>query len=291
MVNHKIAKYFEWIKRFALEKPVIFSILVFLTAGLVTEIPLKGVLLPFAGSSTAARFLEGIILQVGAGLILVGIIAKLGLHSQAGFTPPRQWRALWLVWPLLGVAVLNLSPLLDGSLVIDTTHPGLIVLYICLVLSIGFFEETLGRGLVLSVILQKWGTTRQGIYRAVFVSSAIFGIAHIFNLCAGRLPFLANLTQLVYSFFFGVIFAACLLRNNAIWPVMMMHAAIDFGGDMLREISVGGGSQVAVVTNSTIGEAAVSILVTLPLLLYGIFILRKVTPLTDACTTGEDIRH
>jgi len=289
MVNNKAVRRIEWIKRFALEKPVVFSILVFLTAGLVTEIPLSGILLPLAGSSIAARFLEGIILQVGVGLILVDGIVKLGLRTQAGFTLPRQWRALWLVWPLAGIAVLNLSPLLDGSLTIDTSRPGLIALYICLVLSIGFLEETLGRGLILSVILRKWGTTRQGIYRAMFVSGAIFGIFHIFNLCVGRLPFLANMTQIIYSFFFGVIFAACLLRNNAIWPVIIMHAAIDFGGDMLRDISIGDVAQTAAVTNSTFGEAAISILITLPLLLYGIFILRKVTSLTDAGNMGEDI--
>jgi membrane protease YdiL (CAAX protease family) len=266
----------EWMKRFAYGKPVLFSILIFLVAGLLTEIPLKGIFSPLVGYPDA-KFFEGIIEQILVGLILVGLIVKLGLFKKAGFTPLNKWKALWLIWPLVVIAFINISSLIDGTLIINTSHPGLIILYTCLVLSTGFFEETLGRGLILSVMLQKWGNTRQGIYLAVFVSSAIFGVAHIFNLVFNRLPLLASLTQIVYTFFFGVIFAACFLRNNSIWPVIIIHAAIDFGGDMLREITVGGGSQIP-VTNSTFMEVISTLIVTLLLFLYGIFILRKVIP-------------
>jgi len=110
----------------------------------------------------------------------------------------------------------------------------------------------------------------------VLVSSAIFGLAHLFNLALGRQTLLAGLTQVVYSFFFGVAFAACFLRNRSIWPAIVMHAAVDLGGSLLQTIAVGGG-QPAVV-NGTIVEAASTIAITLFLFLYGLFILRKVTP-------------
>jgi membrane protease YdiL (CAAX protease family) len=83
------------------------------------------------------------------------------------------------------------------------------------------------------------------------------------------------MTQIIYSVFFGVIFAACFLRNNAIWPVMLMHAAVDFGGG-LRHIAVEG-SQIA-VANNTPAQAIDALIITLPLFLYGLFILRKVAP-------------
>ncbi|MBN1935090.1 MAG: CPBP family intramembrane metalloprotease [Anaerolineae bacterium] len=263
------------VKRLASDRPMLFSLLVMPAAILLTEIPLHGILLPLL-DDPGARFLEGIIEQTLVGLVLVWLLVKLDLFEKARFTSPRQWKALWLMWPLVIITLLNFSSLIEGKLAIDTSRPGRIALYTCLALSIGFFEEVLGRGVILTVMLRKWGHTRRGIYQAVLVSSALFGVAHIINLIIGRLPLLANLTQVVYAFFFAVIFAACVLRNNSIWPMAVMHAAFDFGGK-LREIAIGGGSQIA-VTNSTVQEAASTIIITLFLFLYGIFILRKVAP-------------
>jgi hypothetical protein len=58
--------------------------------------------------------------------------------------------------------------------------------------------------------------------------------------------------------------------------VIIMHAMVDFGGG-LRHLAVRGGSQTA-VANSTVANAVATLIVTLPLLLYGLFILRKVSP-------------
>ena len=55
-----------------------------------------------------------------------------------------------------------------------------------------------------------------------------------------------------------------------------VHAAIDSGGG-LRHISVGGGVEAA-VANNTAAAALSTLFVSLPLLLYGLFILRKVVP-------------
>jgi membrane protease YdiL (CAAX protease family) len=172
--------------------------------------------------------------------------------------------------------LLNLDSVISGSLVIDTSRPGLIVLYIFRNLAIGFFEEVMARSIVLVVMLQKWGDSRRGVYRAVLVSSILFGVAHIFNFLAGRLPILPSLTQVTYSFVFGVAFSACFLRNNSIWPIMIMHALIDMAGG-LRHISVGGASQ-APVANSTMAQVVTTLVICVPLLLYGLFILRKVEP-------------
>jgi membrane protease YdiL (CAAX protease family) len=264
----------QWLKRFAFDKPVVFSILVILVAGLLTEIPFDAALASVVGDPDA-EFFKVLIGHTGTGLLLVGLLLKLDMFKRAGFTRPSQWKAVWLVWPLGVMALLFASSLFDGSLTIDSSRPGLLVLYIAVNLAIGFCEEVLGRGVVLSVMLQKWGHTRRGIYQAVLVSSALFGVSHIFNLITGRQPLLADLTQIIYSVFFGVIFAACFLRNNAIWPVMLMHAAVDFGGS-LRHIAVEG-SQIA-VANNTPTQAISALIITLPLFLYGLFVLRKVAP-------------
>lgn len=276
MLQMKKLARLTWMQQLAADRPVLFSLLVILVSCLLTEIPLDPILLPLVGNP-AARFLQGIVEQCLVGLALVWLLARLGLLGAARFTPPSQWRALWLGWPLALLTLLNLSSLFGGSLAIDTSRPGLIVLYVCFLFSIGFFEEVMGRGVVLQAMLRKWGSTRRGIYVAVLASSALFGVAHLVNLATGRLPLLACLTQIAYSLCFGVIFAACVLRNNSIWPMIVMHAAFDFGGSRLRDIAVGGGGPVT-VANNTAPEALTAIAITLPLLVYGLFILRKVAP-------------
>ncbi|MBN1579477.1 MAG: CPBP family intramembrane metalloprotease [Anaerolineae bacterium] len=276
------------LEQFAFGWPVMFSILVILAAGLLTEIPLDTVLEPLVGNPVA-EFWKVLIEHTLTGLILVRLLHKLGLFKRAGFTPLGQWKAVWLVWPLLVFALLNLDSLIDGSLVIDWSRPGLIALYMCMNLAIGFCEEVMGRGVVLLAMLGKWGRTRRGIYRAVIVSGLLFGIGHIFNLLTGRLTPLASLTQIGFSVFFGVAFAACFLRNNAIWPVVIVHALIDIAGG-LRHIAVGGAAQAAVANNTAI-QAVTALLITLPLFLYGLFILRKVSPPKRQDATGSASRN
>jgi membrane protease YdiL (CAAX protease family) len=265
----------KWLKRFAFTRPIIFSSLVILVAGVLTELPLDRVFAPWVGYP-AAEFLKVIIEHTLLGLILVVLLVKMGLFKEARFTHPSQWKALWLVWPLGILTLLNLDSLISGSLVIDTSQPTLIVLYTGVAFSVGFSEEVMGRGVVLNAMLQKWGQTRRGIYLAVLVSSALFGAAHLFNLITGRLLLLANLTQIGYSFAFGVVFAACFLRNNSIWPIIILHAAVDFAGG-LRHIALDGDTPIP-IANNTMSDAIISLIISLPLIMYGLFILRKVTP-------------
>jgi hypothetical protein len=58
--------------------------------------------------------------------------------------------------------------------------------------------------------------------------------------------------------------------------MIVLHAAVDWAAT-LREISVGGGLRTEVPVMS-LESAVVSILITLPLLIYGLIILRKVEP-------------
>jgi membrane protease YdiL (CAAX protease family) len=159
---------------------------------------------------------------------------------------------------------------------VDTSRPGLIILFVFTNLAIGFAEEVIARGVVLNLLLRKWGHDRQGIYLAVIVSALLFGISHLFNLFTGHLPERANLTQIGYSIAFGVAFAACFLRNNTIWPVIIMHTALDFPGG-LRHISVAGSDQIP-AANNTLEAALLSLMISVLLRLYGLFILRKVEP-------------
>lgn len=258
--------------------PLIFTTVIMILATILTEIHAEEWLKEYMDYQTAC-YLTGIVEQGAVSIFLVILISQLGLLKEAGFTRPSQWKQIWLVWPILVLSLLNggTSPF-DGTLTIDASRPLLIVLFVLLYLAVGFVEEILFRGVILTLLVQKWGRTRRGIYLAVIVSSVLFSLLHIINFIMGRYTLLAVLTQTGFALFFGVFFGACLLRTNSIWPIIFTHALFDACGN-LEDNSVGAVFTRAHTTNPQ--GAITALLLTLPLLFYGLIILRKVKPHTS----------
>ena len=266
------------VQTLAFQYPVIFSFIIMTLGIVLTEIHLENYLKSYIDFQSAS-YLTGIFEQGLCSIILAALISGLGLLKSAGFTRPKEWKQLWLIWPVIVLSILNGWSLFTGTIVIDTSKPTLILLFMLLYLSTGFFEEFLFRGVVTTVMLQKWGGTRKGIYLAVIVSSGLFGVLHIINFFMNRFTLLANFTQTIYALFFGVFFAACLLRHNSIWPVVGAHAIFDICGNFNEIAFVGNFGQIH---QTTWNEAFATVIITLPLFIYGLFILRKVKPSTQS---------
>ncbi|GAP22619.1 CPBP family intramembrane glutamic endopeptidase [Leptolinea tardivitalis] len=265
------------IKLFMNRFPLIFCLVVMSIATALTELPLEGLFTPALGLQKAS-YLSGALQQGIVSLLLFVFIAQLGLLTEGGFTRPSKWKAVWLIWPLLIYSVLNGSEMIGGPLKSNLTDGSLIALYVLLYISVGTIEEFLFRGLLLPVMLRKWGSTRKGIFLAVIISSAVFGLVHIINLLAGRRDLLTTGTQILYGTFFGVFFAALMLRTNSIWPAVFGHFLFDLCGN-LTELSVGWVFTRKEPT-TTVNGALITLAVLLPLLLIGLFYLRKVEPKT-----------
>jgi membrane protease YdiL (CAAX protease family) len=226
----------------------------------------------------SASYLVGIVEQGGVSILLVLLLKKLGIIEAAGFTKPSQWKQIWLIWPILVYTILNgATAPFDGTLTIDTSKPYLILLFVLIYLSVGFFEEILFRSFTLSILLRKWGSSRKQIYWVVLLSNLLFGSLHVVNLIMGRRTLLSTGAQIIYGTFFGVFFAACFLRNKSIWPVIITHALFDLCGNFTN-IAVGSHT-FGQINNLTLQDALINSLITLPLLIYGLIILRKVKPL------------
>ena len=256
--------------------PAAVSVVLFGVFTILSEINLEGVLTPFMGFQKAS-YLSGTLVQGGVSVLMVLLIARLGMLREAGFTSPAQWKSLWLIWPVFVFSLLNGGlELIDGTYQINWADGGLIALFVLLYASVGFIEEILFRGLVLPLMLRQWGTSRKGIIKAVIISSAIFGLAHLINLVMGRRDLLTTGAQIVYGTFFGVFFAACFLRNKSIWPVIFGHFLFDLCGNF-NDITVGHVFS-RVEPTTTVQGALVTIGILLPFFLYGLFLLRKAEP-------------
>ena len=260
------------IRKIAYEKPVIFSIITMILTIGITFIPLYSL---FTGILTeqAADYASGFLEQMLVSVVLIILLSKMQLLKPAGFHFHVQ--QLWIIWPTILIIVLNLLSIIDGTIVIDTNKKVTIVLYILVYLSTGVFEETLCRGVVQTLFIQKWGNTKKGIYVSVLLSSFLFGLFHIVHFFLGQMNLTASIAQVMYATFIGVFMGTCVLRNKSIIPTMLVHAIIDITGD-LQEIAVNGGIRKDELIMS-IPDAALGVALMSPLLFYGLFILRKCT--------------
>ncbi|MCQ2911787.1 MAG: CPBP family intramembrane metalloprotease [Clostridia bacterium] len=88
----------------------------------------------------------------------------------------------------------------------------------------GVFEEVLCRGLIIPVLL--FGCKKNNIFKAAFISSALFGVWHIMNFFYGA-SLRSTAIQVVYAFGIGLVFAAVYLRTGSLWPSIIVHSLID----------------------------------------------------------------
>lgn len=90
---------------------------------------------------------------------------------------------------------------------------------------VGVAEEFVFRGVVAQTLLEHYGTSRGGIWKACLVSGVLFGAAHLSNLL-GSAPF-GVLMQCVFAGSLGVLFAAIYFRTGNLWVLVFLHGAQD----------------------------------------------------------------
>ncbi len=266
------------LKFFIRRYPVISSLIIMLLMSVMTEIKLENLFTDSMGYQ-AAFYIRIALTQGLVALAAAFILSKLHILRRAGLTKPGSAKSLWLVWPIIIMSVLNGFSLLDGTMKIDFSRPLVDVLFLLAPITTGFVEELVCRGFVLTVMLDKYGRTKRGVYKAVLLSSVLFGLLHLMNLLTGRGSFIQVGSQVLYAIFFGVFFSAIFIRCKSLWPAIVAHAVFDFMGTV-QEIAVGSTFNDTMGGNATLESALISLAILSPLFFYGLFLLRKV-PLSE----------
>jgi membrane protease YdiL (CAAX protease family) len=148
-----------------------------------------------------------------AGIVLA-VAPRFGSWTELGVTAPRHWRrpALFVVPSLLALSplVLGVAPVSAGRLAF------LVVAYAVT----GVMEELMWRGVVQRVL----GPLGAG--RAVLITAALFGLAHLGNLVY-RDGAAMVLAQAWGAFCFGVGYGALRHRTGTLVPLMVLHFVTD----------------------------------------------------------------
>lgn len=101
------------------------------------------------------------------------------------------------------------------------------IVYISLeALGVGFAEEILFRSFLMKAIINKSATA------AIIISSAVFGIIHIFNLFYGA-DIITTLAQVIYATALGLMFSMFFYKTNNILPCVICHSIINMTNTFL----------------------------------------------------------
>ena len=208
--------------------------------------------------------------QIGANIILALIslyfIKKNKLQELAGMSKRKIKRIGLLLFPLIYLPVLNILFLDDvpaDNILINST---ILIIY-CL--SIGFAEELSIRGFIQSYLIKHVGTTKKGVVISVIGSAFIFGVLHLFKFDKGLY---GEISQIFFAIFIGVMFGVILLLTKRIYPIIIIHAIIDFAAKL---DAVGVPKKIGITKATELDNSILITLIVLPCLIYGLVLLKK----------------
>ncbi len=209
---------------------------------------------------------------IGANLILIVLslfyIKKNRLLEIAGLKGKRVYRIKYLIFPLVYLTLLN-GLFLDE---IDTNQLySNMILLILYVISIGFAEELSIRGFIQSWSIKFFGTTKKNVALSIIVSSLFFGILHLFKFDKG---IYGELSQVFFATFIGVMFGVILVITKRLYPIIIVHAIIDF---VAKLDSAGIPIEKTITDPMSIANSIIVVLLVLPCLIYGLLLIKNIS--------------
>lgn len=251
------------LKRFAVNHPLGFTfvtlILLFVLMGGSVAIAVG--LLGYDVADVEPQVLGQIVATVGFLLLLW----RFGWLGPAGITR-LSGRRLWFI-TLLILFYTGVSALIAffGTLRVDLSLNSNMMPVLVHTTMAGVMEEILFRGLILYVLVSKWGRSRRGLLSAVSLTAFLFGALHFVNLAGGE----ADVTtlQVAEALVSAILYGALVLTSSSIWPVVVLHSGINLLVNVAA-LNVPGFA-------GTAGQYLALVLLETPLTLYGFYLLTK----------------
>ena len=210
------------------------------------------------------------LLNICANLILIVVsyffIQKNKLGKLAGLQKGSVNKWYLLLFPLLYLVLLNV--LIIDVVDIQTLLPN-VFLFLFYSISIGFAEELSIRGFLQSHLINYLGNSRKNTIISVFLAALFFGAIHLLNFDTG---IYGELAQLIYATFIGVMFGFLLVITKRLYPLIIVHAIIDFVADL---DVVGMPIKEKISELMSLETAALITVLALPCFIYGLFLMKK----------------
>ncbi len=190
---------------------------------------------PFSADARVDALSKGLLSRGMLSILLIVLLAGAG-DLKSDFTRFGK-KLLWCI-PCFLVAIANFpfGALIGGGAAVD--RPDLLPLFLFECLAIGLMEELFFRGIVHAFLRKKLAARRGGYIGSVLLSSAVFGLWHLFNLLEGA-GVGATFLQVGYTFLLGCMLAVLLDRTENVWLCVAVHTLFDVGGNLVSSIGSG----------------------------------------------------
>ena len=267
----------EKINRFVRLRAVLSTVL--LSVLFISAVTIFGIsILDMTPSVRLAVFTCGQLILSGA---IIWLMRKLEVFDINDFSFKGIGKGLLMAW--FGIVYIAVSFFVVFFQIPENSfiRPNVFYLLIVIlhpVIGTGLFEEVLYRGLVLKILLKKGGDSKAGIIKACVVSSALFGFLHIGNILAGA-PVLETITQMISATAVGLFSAVIFVRTRKLWIPILFHGLLNVSVQIFNAIV----SPDVLMQNvdiqpgiNIIGFIINTLFVTLPILIAGLVLLRKV---------------
>ena len=193
--------------KFAYRHPVIFEVLLFIGALILTVF----FMVPVQALTYAPSEITGSIGRLAASLVLFLIFIRT-------FRPGRLFTGLGVTLPAFLFALWNVfNCFATGGGNVIAPDPGLFLT----ALAPAVFEEILFREIFVHN-LEKAGHSPRSV---LFLSAAVFALVHLTNAAGGDL--LQTLVQTGYAFVVGLTFGAVYIVSGDLFAVILAHLAVD----------------------------------------------------------------
>lgn len=205
---------------------------------------------------------------------IIPLAFAFGLAYEWIFCKGRFFRTFGMALPIMIYSCFVLMVCLGRVFAMENTVSFLneahVVDGILYIVGIGFCEEVIFRGIIANKLGRKYGRDSRGVWKAVILSSVIFGMMHMMNLFHG-VGFIPALTQSVVAFFTGMMLTAIYYRCGNIWAMILIHAFIDFGPLFASAFTTAGETQAGVINRLNPS----SMILAVPMILITVWLLRK----------------
>ena len=225
------------LKRLRSAHPILFCILaevLLLGTLFVTDLVFSVVLL-FAGVdfTTMDTYLYSTLQELAGAAVMVLVLKKTG---RAGILFRRGsgfFNGLLVgMYPLVLIGYSFFASLMFQRPENTPLLPlGRILTFVLSMMMVGVAEEFAFRGVIAQTLLEHYGTSRGGIWKACIVSGLLFGAAHLTNIL-GSAPF-GVLMQCLFAAALGTLFAAIYFRTGNIWVTVFLHGMMDISSMLI----------------------------------------------------------
>lgn len=185
--------------------------------------------------SSLARIVREASIRLIIATLLVFCLYYLGFVPFARRTMPLVWVAATIL-PGLAIAMNNFpwSAFFSGRTTLEES-PVVVLMFAIECLSIGFMEETVFRGVILTALSQRFPRTKAGVFRAIVLASILFGLTHLANLFSGA-SLSETLLQVGYSFLMGMLWSVVYLAVRNLFFPILLHAIYNFCGSIFHQL-------------------------------------------------------